>query len=167
MIARKLLPASFVYATEMDSDNIIRLSGPFDIVDSLGRTWHVGGIRIYDEGYSIIDVYVDVDDSREDDALHEDPIVIAQILARLHELGYDGPDFGHADPGLQDDRLIVLEAPEAFSGFAASKGWRNLAEEYADGSGDEYGDETPPGELVADPASQAVYSALMQRLTRK
>ncbi|MEO8600524.1 MAG: hypothetical protein ABI656_11920, partial [bacterium] len=30
----------------------------------------------------------------------------------------------------QDDKLIVLEAPEEFNVFAASKGWKNLAEEF-------------------------------------
>lgn len=147
----------------MDSDNIIHLSGPFGIVDSLGRSWQVDGIRIYDEGYSIIDVYVDFAASLEDDPLHDDPLVIGQILARLRELGYDGPDFGYGDPGLQDDRLIVLEAPEAFNSFAASKGWKNLADDYAEG----YGDDPAAGEVVADSASHAVYAALLRRLSGK
>jgi hypothetical protein len=137
----------------MDAEDIIRLSGPFRINDSLGRTWAVRGIRIFDEGYGIIDVYVDLDTSMEDAPLHEDPVVIRQILARLRTLGYNGPDFGPGDPGLQDDKLIVLEAPEEFSHFASSKGWRNLAEEYAD--------------EIADPAVQAVFDALMQRLAGK
>jgi hypothetical protein len=161
--SKRMPSASFVYATQMDSDNNIQLSGPFDIVDSLGRHWQVGGIRIYDEGYSIIDVYVDFAESLERDPLHEDPLVIRQILARLRELGYDGPDFGHGAPGLQDDRLIVLEAPEAFTAFAASKGWKNLAEDYAD----DYADDPEAGEVVADPASHAVFSALMRRLSEK
>lgn len=140
----------------MDSDNIIRLSGPFVITDSLGREWRCDGIRIFDEGYSIIDVYVDFAESTEDLALDEDPSVMRQIGARLRDLGYVGPELSHGDPGLQDDRLIVLEAPEAFSSFAAAKGWRNLAEDYAEGG----------GEVVADADSYAIYAALLARLAR-
>lgn len=160
--------ACFVYAigmdsNSMDSSNTIQLSGPFDIVDSLGGSWRINGIGIFDEGYRIIDVYVNVDQSMGDDGLHADPVVIRQILARLHALGYHGPDFGCGDPGLQDDHLIVLEAPEAFCGFAASKGWRDLAEDFADEAGaDEESDDA-----LTDPASQAVLSELMQRLSRK
>lgn len=145
----------------MDSENIIRLSGPFSITDSLGRKWKVRAIRIYDEGYGIIDVYVDLAKSMEDDPLYEDPLVIGQILSRLRALGYDGPDFHHADPALQDDKLIVLEAPEEFSHFAASKGWKNLAEEFADIDVDTTCDAT------TDPAARAVFDALMRRLAVK
>ena len=55
-----------------------------------------------------------------------------QIVDRLRALGYVGPNFGHSDPGLQDSKLIVLEAPEEFSDFAKKKGWKNLAEEFDD-----------------------------------
>lgn len=147
----------------MDAENIIRLSGPFRIHDSLGRTWQVLAIRIYDEGYGIIDVYVDLDASMEDAPLHDDPLVIRQIMAQLHGLGYIGPDFVPGDPGLQDDKLIVLEAPEAFGHFAASKGWKNLAEEYADAEGDTL----PSGDPMADPVALAAFEALMQRLSSK
>jgi hypothetical protein len=142
----------------MDTDNIIRLSGPFHVTDSLGRGWQLGGIRIFDEGYSIIDVYVDIAEPVEDDTLHEDPLVIRQIVSRLRALGYAGPDFGLGDPGLQDDRLIVLEAPEAFSNFAATKGWKDLAEDYVDGDG------SAADDSIADPASNAVFAELMGRL---
>jgi hypothetical protein len=143
----------------MDSENVISLSGPFRINDSLGRTWQVRAIRIFDEGYGIIDVYVDLDASMDGDPLHEDPLVIRQILARLRALGYDGQDFGPGDPGLQDDKLIVLEAPEEFSDFAAKKGWKNLAEEYAD-----VGAYADAGDVMADPVAQSVFDALMRRL---
>jgi len=116
----------------MDNENIIQLSGPFKLNDTLGRPWEIDGIRIYDEGYGIIDVYVGFAASMGENRLHEDPQVIQQILARLRALGYVGPDFGPGDPGLQEDKLIVLEAPEEFCTFAASKGWKNLADEYAD-----------------------------------
>ena len=52
------------------------------------------------------------------------------IIERLRGLGYKGPDFGHSDPGLQERKLIVLEAPEEFAAFAKSRGWKNLAEEF-------------------------------------
>lgn len=142
----------------MDTDNTIRLSGPFHVTDSLGRGWQLGGIRIFDEGYGIIDVYVDIVEPVEDDALHEDPLVIRQIMSRLRNLGYAGPDFGLGAPGLQDERLIVLEAPEAFSGFAATKGWKDLAEDYVEGN------DSSAGDNIIDPASHAVFSALMCRL---
>jgi hypothetical protein len=145
----------FVYAADMDTDNIIRLSGPFRVTDSFGRNWQLDGIRIFDEGYSIIDVYVDIAEPVEDDALHEDPLVIRQIVSRLRSVGYVGPDFGLGDPGLQDERVIVLEAPEAFSNFAATKGWKDLAEDYVDGAAPD---------ILVDPASDAVYAALMRRL---
>jgi hypothetical protein len=145
----------------MNTDNMIRLSGPFHVTDSLGRGWQLGGIRIFDEGYSIIDVYVDIAEPVEDDTLHEDPLVIRQIMSRLRTLGYAGPDFGLGDPGLQDERLIVLEAPEAFSNFAATKGWKDLAEDYADG------DDLSTGDNIADPASHAVFAALMCRLKQR
>ena len=147
----------------MNSENVIQLSGPFSVTDSSGRNWDLHGIRIFDEGYGIIDVYVDFVSSMDDDPLYEDAHLIAQILARLRTLGYAGPDFGHGDPGLQDDKLIVLEAPEEFSHFAMGKGWRNLAEQYAD----DHDDVFSMGDIMADPASHIVFSALMQKLRGK
>lgn len=144
----------------MDSENIIQLSGPFSITDSLGRTWELNGIRIFDEGYGIIDVYVDFMSSMDDEPLYEDPLVVRQILSRLRALGYTGPDFGHGDLGLQDDTLIVLEAPEEFARFAASKGWRNLAEEYAD----DHGEMSSSGDIITDPVSYELFFALMRKL---
>lgn len=144
----------------MDSENVIQLSGPFSVTDSLGRTWNLNGIRIYDEGYGIIDVYVDFASSMDDEPLYEDARLIGQILARLRALGYTGPDFGPGDPGMQDDKLIVLEAPEEFGRFASSRGWKNLAAEYAD----DFDDSTVPGDFLSDPLSQIVYAALMHRL---
>jgi hypothetical protein len=146
----------------MHSENVIQLSGPFNVTDSSGRIWDLHGIRIFDEGYGIIDVYVDFVESMEDDPLYEDAYLIGQIIARLRALGYIGPDFGHGDPGLQDEKLIVLEAPEEFSRFAASKGWKNLAEEYAD----DHGDTFSSVDIMADPASHIVFSALMQKLRK-
>lgn len=120
-----------MYAATMTTDTDIQLSGPFKATDGSGRNHDIKGIRIFDEGYGIIDVYVDFSAPIEG-ALYQDKTLVGQILARLRSLGYVGPDFGHGDLGLQDKKLIVLEAPEEFNAFAASKGWKNLAEEFDD-----------------------------------
>lgn len=120
-----------VYAARMNNDTDIQLSGPFKATDGAGRAHDVKAIRIFDEGYGIIDVYVDFA-AALDPAAGKDKKLIGQILARLRSLGYAGPDFGLGDPGLQDKKLIVLEAPEQFNAFAAAKGWKNLAEAFDD-----------------------------------
>jgi hypothetical protein len=43
----------------MTTDTDIELSGAFQAKDSNGRTLDVKEIRIFDEGYGIIDVYVE------------------------------------------------------------------------------------------------------------
>ena len=113
----------------MTTDTDIELSGAFQAKDSNGRTLDVKEIRIFDEGYGIIDVYVDFA-APIDGGLYKDSVLVKAIIERLRTLGYKGPDFGHSDPGLQESRLIVLEAPEEFSAFAKSRGWKNLAEEF-------------------------------------
>ncbi len=115
----------------MTTDTDIQLSGPFKATDANGRSLDIKGIRIFDEGYGIIDVYVDFATPVEGGA-YKDKVLVGQILARLRSLGYVGPDFAHSDPGLQERKLIVLEAPEEFTAFAKSKGWKNLAEEFDD-----------------------------------
>ena len=120
-----------VYAAGMTTDTDIQLSGPFKASDSSGRSHDVKAIRIFDEGYGIIDVYVDFAKPIES-GLYKDQVLVGQIIDRLRALGYVGPNFGHSDPGLQDSKLIVLEAPEEFSDFAKKKGWKNLAEEFDD-----------------------------------
>ncbi len=143
----------------MNNQTDIQLSGPFSVQDSSGHVRDIKGIRIFDEGYGMIDVYVDFVSSFEDDPLHQDQVLIGRILGRLHALGYRGPDFGLADAGLQEDKLIVLQAPESFNDFAASKGWRNLAEEFADDDED-----LAPDASVAALASAMEVDALMRRL---
>lgn len=113
----------------MTTDSDIELSGPFQARDSSGRTLDVKAIRIFDEGYGIIDVYVEFAAKLEPGA-YKDTVLVRQLIDRLRAAGYKGPDFGHSDPGLQESRLIVLEAPEEFAAFAKSKGWRNLAEDF-------------------------------------
>jgi len=113
----------------MTTDSDIELSGAFQAKDSNGRTLDVKAIRIFDEGYGIIDVYVDFK-GRLDPGAYKDTVLVRQIIERLRGLGYKGPDFGHSDPGLQESNLIVLEAPEEFAAFAKSRGWKNLAEDF-------------------------------------
>jgi hypothetical protein len=113
----------------MTTDTDITLSGPFKASDSSGRSHDVKAIRIADEGYGIIDVYVDFA-APLDSGLHKDKALLRDILARLRTLGYVGPDFALSDPGLQERKMIVLEAPEQFCDFAQTKGWKNLAEDW-------------------------------------
>ena len=115
----------------MMTDTDIELSGPFKASDSSNRSHDVKAIRIFDEGYGIIDVYVDFAAPVEAGS-YKDTTLVGNIIDRLRTLGYVGPNFGHSDPGLQDSKLIVLEAPEEFSEFAKKKGWKNLAEEFDD-----------------------------------
>ena len=117
------------YAFTMTTDTDIELSGAFQANDSNGRTLDVKSIRIFDEGYGIIDVYVDFK-AQLDPGAYKDTVLTKQLVERLRTLGYKGPDFGHSDPGLQESKTIVLEAPEEFAAFAKSRGWKNLAEEF-------------------------------------
>jgi len=94
----------------MTTDSDIALSGPFQAKDGNGRTLDVEAIRIFDEGYGIIDVYVDFK-ARLEPGAYKDTVLVR-------------------DPGLQESRLIVLEAPEEFTAFAKSRGWKNLAEDF-------------------------------------
>ncbi|GAC1407100.1 MAG: hypothetical protein NVSMB6_04270 [Burkholderiaceae bacterium] len=144
--------------SHMANDTDIELCGPFSVRDCSGNARDIEAIRIFDEGYGIIDVYVHMAVSMEDDRLYEDTVLIGQIMARLHQLGYVGPDFGHGDLGLQDDKLIVLEAPEAFNAFAATRGWKNLADEFA---------EDEPEAAFDSGASSGPTSALLDALMRK
>ena len=116
----------------MKNETDIELCGAFTVRDESGNARDIEAIRIFDEGYGIIDVYVHMVVSMESDRLYLDKVLVAQVMAKLHQLGYVGPDFSHGDLGLQDDKLIVLEAPEAFNAFAASRGWKDLAEEFAE-----------------------------------
>lgn len=148
---------SWCTLASMNNETDIELSGPFNAKDSSGNSRDIEAIRIFDEGYGIIDVYVHMAASMHDDRLYQDQVLITQIMARLHELGYAGPDFGHGDLGLQDDKLIVLEAPEAFNAFAAKHGWTNLAEEFVE-------DDTS---LLDDQSNSGASGTLLDALMRK
>lgn len=142
----------------MSDETDIELSGAFSVFDSSGNSREITSIRIFDEGYGIIDVYVHMARSMDGDCLYADPVLLRQVMARLRTLGYGGPDFGHGDLGLQDEKLIVLEAPEAFNAFATSRGWKNLAEEFADEEA-----EVAPVHLGAVAPSSALLDALMRK----
>ncbi len=142
----------------MQNDTDIELCGPFTVRDSSGNARDIASIKIFDEGYGIIDVYVHMAMSTDGDQLHDDAVLIGQIMKRLHQLGYVGPDFGHGDLGLQDDKLIVLEAPEGFNAFAASRGWKNLAEEFAEDEA-----QADAGAAGTQPPSGTLLDALMRK----
>jgi hypothetical protein len=113
----------------MTTDSNIELSGAFQAKDSNGRTLDVKRIHIFDEGYGIIDVYVEFA-AKLDPGAYKDTVLVRAIIDRLRAIGYKGPDFGHSDPGLQEAKVIVLEAPEEFTALAQSRGWKNLAEDF-------------------------------------
>jgi hypothetical protein len=113
----------------MKNDTDIILCGPFVVRDS-GKVEHkVKQIRIFDEGYGMLDVYVDFVAALEP-GQHRDKVLIEEIMAKLRSLGYVGPNFGLSDPGLQERKLIVLEASEEFCTFAKRFGWKDLSEEF-------------------------------------
>ncbi len=114
----------------MNKDTDIQLSGPFKATDGSGRAHDIKGIRIFDEGYGAIDVYVDF--VAPVSGLHKDKSLIDGVMAQLRSVGYKGPMLTPGDPVLQEARLMVLEAPDEFNTFAASKGWKDLAEDFGD-----------------------------------
>ena len=116
----------------MSENTDIQLCGPFSVKDASGQTRDIKAIRIVDESYGMIDVYVDLTYSMEDDRLFDDVVLIKNISAHLRGIGYAGADLSKGDVGLQDDKLIVLEAPEAFNAFAERHGWKDLAAEFAE-----------------------------------
>ena len=68
----------------------IELSGPFKATDGNGQTHDVKAIRIFDEGYGIIDVYVDF--AKPIDAgLYKDKVLVKQIIDRLRDLRASRP----------------------------------------------------------------------------
>jgi hypothetical protein len=142
----------------MSDDYKIHLSGPFDLNDSSGRVHRVNSMYIYNEGYGLIDVHVELTSDDEEDSLHEDAAVIRRLMSVLRGVGYVGPDFGPAGDDLQDAGLIVLEAPESFGVFAAAKGWKNLAEDYMEG---EAQDPIDPEVITT---TEAIYSELLTRM---
>jgi hypothetical protein len=113
----------------MSNNTDIEICGSFKATDSTGKEHSIKGIRIYDEGYGIIDVFVDFAAPMEA-GTYRDKTLVQQILSQLRKIGYVGPDFEATDPSLQERKMIVLEAPEEFCQFAKTKGWKNLVEEF-------------------------------------
>lgn len=120
-----------VYAGAMNQDTDIQLSGPFKTTDGAGRTVDIKAIRIFDEGYGVVDVYVDLA-APAAEGLHRDKKLIAGITAHLRTLGYSGPDLAPGDPVLQEKRLLVLDTPDEFLPFAVRKGFKDLTSEFDD-----------------------------------
>jgi hypothetical protein len=141
----------------MDSDTEIELLGAFAINDRNGTAHEVRSVRIFNESYGVIDVFVTLSPSATEARLCDDPVAIAQIMRRLHDAGYSGPDFGRGDEGLQDDCLMVLEAPQAFNRFAASRGWKDLAAAF------ESDDDNP----APDAATSEMLDAFLKKLGRR
>ena len=110
----------------MSNDTDIILCAAFEVADSSKAVHKVKQIRIFDEGYAMIDVYVDFAKPLEP-GMYRDVVLTGQIVAHLRTLGYVGPDFGPSDSALQDRKLIVLDAPEQFHAFAKRRGWKDLA----------------------------------------
>ena len=116
----------------MNDDIQLTLSGPFSAKDSSGQVREISAINIVDESYGVIDVHVNLRHPMEGDPLFNDLQLIRHISAHLRTLGYVGPDLKVGDAGLQDDQVIVLEAPEEFNAFAERHGWKDLAAEFDD-----------------------------------
>lgn len=156
----------------MSDDTQLTLCGPFTAKDSSGQIRDVTAIRIVDESYGVIDVHVELRYPLEGDPLHEDLVLIRHISAHLRSLGYVGPDLTVGDAGLQDEQLIVLEAPEAFNAFAEKHGWKDLAAEFDDdmddGVDDDVADNIPHASdaaLTAAPTEQL--TALLRKFQKK
>ncbi|SFV16355.1 hypothetical protein [Pseudoduganella namucuonensis] len=113
----------------MNQDTDIQLSGPFKATDGSGRSLDIKALRIFDEGYGVIDLFVDLA-APAADGLHRDKKLIAEIGARLRGLGYTGPDPTPGDPVVQEKKLIVLDTPDEFLPFAVRKGWKDLSSEF-------------------------------------
>ena len=115
----------------MTQNTDIQLSGPLKATDGSGRAIDIKSIRIFDEGYGVVELYVDLK-APAPDGLHRDKKLIAEISAHLRTLGYKGPDLSAGDPVIQEKRLIVLDTPDEFLPFAVGKGFKDLTSEFDD-----------------------------------
>jgi len=115
----------------MNQDTDIQLSGAFKAADSSGRNVDIKSLRIFDEGYGVVDLYVDLA-AAATSGLHTDRKLIGEISGRLRSLGYTGPDLTAGDPVIQESRLIVLDTPDEFLPFAVRQGFKDLAAEFDD-----------------------------------
>lgn len=147
----------------MSDDTQLTLCGPFTAKDSSGQIRDISAIRIVDESYGVIDVQVELRYPMEGDPLHEDLVLIRHISGHLRSLGYVGPDLKIGDAGLQDEQLIVLEAPEAFNAFAEKYGWKDLAAEFDD----DVEDNVDSNDAAPSAAPAEQLTALLRKFQKK
>jgi hypothetical protein len=80
------------------------------------------------DGY-IPDVYINftpmVAEARVDN-VWDDAVFTQYAMNFLNSLGYQGPDFGRAESGMQEPNLVVLEPNKAFYPFAKKCGYKLL-----------------------------------------
>lgn len=115
----------------MSNDTDIILCAAFEVADSTKAVHKVRQIRIFDEGYGMLDVYADFAAPLAQ-GLHRDRGLLAGLNDKLKSLGYTGPALPLGDSALQERKLLVLEAPEEFCGFAKRHGWKDLSEEFGE-----------------------------------
>lgn len=149
----------------MNDDTQLTLSGPFTAKDSSGQVRDISAIKIVDESYGVIDVQVDLRYPMEGDPLFNDLVLIRHISAHLRTLGYAGPDLKIGDAGLQDEQVIVLEAPEEFNAFAERHGWKDLAAQFDDDV--DYPDDDLRDDSPAAAAPTEQLNALMRKFQKK
>lgn len=120
--AQAVAPAAL---TQHNTDSLT-LCHAFTARDGRGRSWQVGSIEMCAEGFCP-DVYVNVVGGGViDSEIYDDDAFIADVMAQLCKIGFDGPPFGRRELGAQSDECIVLEGNYAFGYFAVRLGWRKL-----------------------------------------
>lgn len=108
------------------SKKTIGLTGAFEATDKHGTPWLVQSLSIEAKGY-IPDVRVQLHLPYQT-ALPDDEIFLAQVMAQLHKIGYEGEPFGRAELGMQGPDYVMLEPSRGFRAFAKTLGWQDLAE---------------------------------------
>lgn len=107
-------------------EKTIGLTGAFEATDKHGTPWLVQSLSIEAKGY-IPDVRVQLHLPYQT-ALPDDEIFLAQVMAQLHKIGYEGEPFGRAELGIQGPDYVMLEPSRGFRAFAKTLGWQDLAE---------------------------------------
>jgi hypothetical protein len=106
--------------------NRIELCGPFVATSSKGISYAVQSVSVDKEAH-IADVYVRLERPAAREAqLYDDDTFIASVIAQLRAEGYEGPDFGRAELGMQSLRVVTLEACKEFDAWVATKGFVQL-----------------------------------------
>ena len=107
-------------------EKTIGLTGAFEATDKHGTPWLVQSLSIEAKGY-IPDVRVQLGLPYRT-ALPDDEIFLAQVMAQLRKIGYEGEPFGRAELGMQGTDYVMLEPNQGFRVFAKTRGWQDLAE---------------------------------------